>query len=300
MNIVKEVQMNNFTYPVLTEYDSSYNEKCKFEVSYISHSFDEENMNIGIEIKLSSDYLKSLIEQEKAYLLIRVCSSIFTLPIISKGNTQIVNFPIEKLLDNDSICVQAYLLAKEVLSISYTREMRNIYKSYRNVSVGKNAKLAISNMFKLYYQKYEDSFISMEKTPQLNGKGIRINMEDSNSIMVKVGTDYADAYAHLSGKEVLADYISVDVLHYTLQYINTEVLLKKNGEKYVEKKWFEGYKYLFAKAVPNKDLMDIITSGEDLDVDEVFGYTQKMLDNKLEDSLIKLKGSPLIEKLLKS
>ena len=285
--------MNNFAYPVLMEQNSSYEDSCKFEINYMSHNFDEENMNINMNVELTAKSLERMMERSQAYLLVKMSSKIYSKSVTYKMETKLKNkyeikFPIFKILENDYITIQAYILATDNMEIDWNKDLKQIYKRYRKIKVNKNSQLAISNAFKLYYQRYDDSLISIEKSELLDDKGIKINLEKSDAIVIKVGNRYADAFKKLTDTEVIEPYMNTNILFNALFYTGLMVLNSETGKEYTQKKWFEGYRNLFEKATEGKDIMEIIDGNSEMDINEIFECTQKMMNNKLETSLINL------------
>lgn len=284
--------MNCFTYPVLTTDESAYKEDVKFQIENLGYTFTEKEMCIKIRVFLSSTSLKKIIDEKKAYLLFELKSRLYTKPIKiynleGKENIYDLSFSLDKIMPLDNLHIQTYLLTADKFTIKSNEEMIDIYKMFCGMELSKNSPLAISNELILYYSKMDTDFITISKSKELEDKGLKIELDDPNSIIIKAGEKYCDAYSALKNNASLREAINNHILFITLYY--TTITLKENREdreKYEEKKWYEAYEYLFAKH--NIDIKSFLYDETNTN-DDVLEIVQKGLGNNLEKSLLNVR-----------
>lgn len=279
--------MNYYTFPVMLEAESAYKEEYYFRIEKVSCSFNADKMNIIANIKLTSEYIKSLIKEEKAYMMISA-TTVMKRIIVKMDSFQEnveINIPMNVLVDYDNISVKAFILVKKEFELKYNSEMQEIYKNFVGKNMDTNMQLAISNNVLLYYKKGDDSFVSLSKTSDLDGKGMRIDIHNPDSILIKAGDKFCDAYAVLSKEDVIKELIDcfiafIGVYHTTV----TLYSLKDKLSEIKELKWYEGYSYMFAKNGIN---IDTFFDNEDSSVEDMFVKVQEILGNELEATFIR-------------
>ena len=280
--------MNNYTYPVLMEVDSAYKEDILFKLTNVKYSFDDDSMNVEMDCELTSEYLKALIKNEDAYILIS--ASTVMNKVISKIYEYEENIklciPLTSLIECDNISIQAFVLARKPFELKYIKEeMDEFYVDFRGKKLGLNTQLAFSNTQILYYRTAEESFVALSKSEGLEGKGLRIEYCNSDSILVKAGNSFCDAYAALAKNEVTKElmncFIAFIGIYYTTIAIKNDKALLEKIEDY---EWFDGYNYLFTKN--GMSITEFFESDAD-DINDLFENVQQLLRNELENTFIR-------------
>lgn len=283
--------MNNYTYPVLTEEDSAYKENIIFNLSEIRYIFENDKMNISFKCSLTSNYLRELITNGDAYILVtattlmnKVISKIYTFE-----NEVKLEIPLEKLVDSDNICVQSFVLARNEFWLKYSNEMDDIYSNFKGKRVCLNTQLAISNSLILYYRTVQNSFVSLAKSQELEFKGLRIDYDNSDSILIKAGPAFCDAYAAVSNANPIAKELMNCIIAF-LGIYHTSIAIKNNTdilETIQDYEWFDGYNYLFIKAGTTAE--EFFESDAD-DLNDMFEKVQELLGNELEETFIRCRS----------
>lgn len=280
--------MNNYTYPVLMEDDSSYKKDIIFKLTNVKYSFDIDSMNVEMDCELTSEYLKSLIKNEEAYILISastVMNKVVSKIYVFEENIRLC-IPLDSLIDCDNISIQAFVLVRKPFELKYIKEeMDEFYSDFKGKKVGVNTQLAFSNTSILYYRTAEDSFVALSKSEGLEGKGLRIEYSNSDSILVKAGNSFCDAYAALSKNEVIKELMNCFIAFIGIYYTTIAIKSNKNLlEKIEDYEWFDGYDYLFTKK--GISITEFFESDAD-DINDLFENVQQLLGNELENTFIR-------------
>ena len=280
--------MNNYTYPILLENDSSYKNECRFSLEKIKHQFDEENMIIEFDCIMESKFLKKLIDEQKAYVL--VTASSMMKKIVKKYDSFTdkikIEVPLDILTDYDNVALEAFILVKKEFELSYNEEMEDEYIHFRKKLMKPNMQLAISNKIILYYRTCENSFISLSKSDDLNGLGLRVDSSNPDAIYVKAGTEFCDAFNAVSNDNEVAS----ELLNCMIAFIGiyqTALEIKEDDsmlDKIKEYKWYDRFEYLFAQK--EIDIIDFFENDADT-VQDLFVNIQNIIGNELENTLIR-------------
>lgn len=280
--------MNNFTYPVLLEDESAYKNNILFRLENVTYSFDEKNMNIECDCLLNSEYLLGLIRDKKAYILLAATT------VMNKYIEKIENFeekvkysvPLECLIDSDNVNLQAYILVKQEFDLNYCKEMESIYEDFGPKHMNKNMQLGISNNVILYYRTVENSFVSLDKSSELEDKGIRVNFENDKAICIKAGNSFCDAYNAVSnGSRIAKNLMDCMIAFIGIYQTSISIMLNKDVclDKIKEYEWYEGFEYMFAQRGKNVD--EFFQTIED--PQELFVAIQEVVGNEIEKTFIR-------------
>lgn len=280
--------MNNFTYPILLEDDSSYKDDYYFRIERVEHSFDDSSMCLKLELKSNSEYLNKLVENKKAYVLVSATTVLNKIvKEIDALNDEIeLSIPIESIIDHDNVVLEAYVLVKEQFSLEYCNEMDEQYSDFAGKTMKKNMRLAVSNSYILYYKRADDSFIRLYKA-DLNGKGIHVAIDETDSIMVKAGSDFCDAFDAITGSDNLSAKALLECLVSFLAIYQTALQIKDDNtviESIKEYPWYEGLEYLFNQ---NDKKIEEFFDNETMGANDFFEEIQKITNNELEKTVIR-------------
>lgn len=280
--------MNNYTYPVLQEENSAYKDNIKFKIINTKYEFNATDMNISLECCLTSEYFYKLITDGDAYILVTVTTLMNKIvEKIYEYNTQFeIKVPLETLAERDNVSIQCYILARKEFYLKYNSEMCNVYRRFKGKTLMPNTYMAISNKVVLYYKMAENSFIDLSKAKELEGKGIKIDIQNSDSILFKAGNSFCDSFAQLSNQSIVAKELLNCIIAFLTIY-HTTVSIKSNPsmlEEIKDKAWYEAYEYIFKKSgVSIEEFFENDSEGMDMLIERV----QELLENVLENTIVK-------------
>ncbi|MFQ7519241.1 hypothetical protein [Intestinibacter sp.] len=177
----------NFPYPILTNTSNAYS-KSKF---ILNIDFKELGDNYCFEPKydISSDFIKSQIENKKAELILVVQNKDTKFYKIDDVERE-VTIPQERLSIKDKTVIQLLIKAKEDISFSNNEDLNGFYQHFKeNIEVPKNSILGYSNIITLSVMKKPSQLF--EKMIDKNLKGpFEIELSNETIILKFKSEDY--------------------------------------------------------------------------------------------------------------
>ncbi len=284
--------MNNYPYPVLAPLDSGYNEEIKFELNCTKQMIGKKELECELSYVLSSVFLKNLIEDEKAELYVKVKTSVVTKMYKCLSNRISINY--EDIAESDTIGITLYIVAKENCIIKNNSELNEIYGDDYEYALRPNDILAISNTEELIYNLNGNDFIKFFASEEQNGKGIKIDCDGSNYIRIVIGTEFNTAYVNVKGDIELRNIINTNLVFECFVYILIEIA--QNKDEYHENDWYTALDQLMGTldvGDTNMDIetfIDIANDGDRINMEYIFKIAQELINNELENSMIKIGG----------
>ena len=280
--------MNAFTYPVLTDSDSSYVEGCSFSLKYWDNQISSEKITFFFDCHLSSTMLSRLIDENKAIVILSVTTSILRkAKEISlneeKGKIEI-DFQLPLIQDNEDFSFVAYIVSKEDQFIPWTEEFIAFYPKNVGYFVKKNDILAISNSEAIIYSSTANDFFKLRTVENQNGSGVKFGCTQENVIEIKVGSDFSKHYSMIKGNKAVRNLINAHLVFEALLYVILKIRAEDpNTNGFRSKEWFISLRRLCEAS--DIDLEVDLLNGDD-DIDSMFSLIQKITNNQLEESLV--------------
>lgn len=281
--------MSRYPYPVLTSQDSSYKDEIVFEITYIKSSYTTDKISFEFDVKMNSEYIKSLIESEKAKMYIKMQSNIYAciseLDII-EGNC-CVEVRTEKIQINDNLNFNALIVATEELELAYHEEMLEIYRNDYSPIVSKQSVLAVSNKESLSYNASNNEFIKFSVADEMSGNGYKIEIKH-NYINVVIGPEFNKAYAFIkNNKKEVCSVFDSHLIFEVFVYVLIEIV--QEYESYCEEDWYILFEQMFLQCSNYKDMESFIVDVKDenrIDISQIFEQAQRIVNNQIEGSII--------------
>jgi len=282
--------MNNFPYPVLTEYDSSYEDEIKFILQYIDSQVIDEIIKLNFNLSLNSKSLMGLIKEQYAKLVVKVTTEMYSKTIdvsTENGNVQL-DLPIDLIKSSDSIDVVAMVVAEKDFELVDNDEIKRIYGSGYVVSIKRSYILGISNTEKLDYSTSNDEFIKFRISDEQDGKGFRVKLKGENFIEIVVGQRFNTAYAKIKKdgriNRIFTSHIVFETFVYTL------IELTQNRENYEETEWYKSFERMI-KNNGEESLEQFVEKACDdgiINLELIYDMANKLINNQIENSLISI------------
>ena len=282
--------MNRYPYPVLTEEGYSYKEGIFFEILYLRSVCLSNSISFEFNIKMNSKTLKKQIDENKARMIMKAQTGIFSTAYnvdIVEGNYK-CTIGMSDIKSNDNIKFICYIVANDALSFDISDEINPVYGEDYRVNLKKNDILAVSNIETISYSTSNNDFIKFSVSDELNGYGYSINYE-TNYINVTVGPEFNEAYGTLKSKRdictIFDSHLVFEVFVYTL------VDLVQQYEEYNESEWYILFEQIFLQVGEYKTFEEFIKSAKDdsvVNLSVIYDMAHKMINNQIENSLISL------------
>ena len=277
--------MNNYPYPVLTEFDSGYKEDVTFAITNIITANEKEGLIFKIDYELLSQSLKSKIDNNQAELFVKIESKIISK--MEKYDAGKIEIKYEDLAENDKLNINLFILALDNCSINSNDDLLDIYGDNYSYNLRKNDVLAISNTETFYYNLSGNDFIKFVPDAKQDGCGFRINCDKSNYIQIIVGKNFNTAYGRIKGNINVRDIFNSHIIFETFAYIL--IGLAQDKERYIEKEWYQSFNQIIDSA--GKDIDNIIASasdGEGINMEFIYKTAQELIDNNVEKTIIRV------------
>lgn len=277
--------MNNYPYPVLTPDESSYSEDIVFDVEFENYSIEEGFVTCTIKYNLASNYINSIIDNGNAEMYVNVESNMYSKTSLLNDNS--CSIPLEKLNDIDKIRVTLYVLAKEGLELNSNDEWDDIYDDNYRIKLKSKDIIAVSNTTELDYLLKGNDFIKFTTVKEQEGKGIKVNCNGDNFILIQVGDSFNKAYAKVKSNEFLRDTLNAHILFEAFCSILIKIV--QDNEYYSERTWYEVVEQILSSIdVEIEDLIMKAKDGDKIDVDYIFSVAQDIINNEIERSIIRI------------
>lgn len=277
--------MNGYPYPVLTEVDSSYKENVNFDIEFLKYDYDAGKVKLSLGINLTSEYLKEYIQRGDAKLVVKTVTSIrsqiHTLTEYQE-HTEIL-LESQNVRANDVIEITAYVIANSPFVMQMNNEIEEYFGNGFSITLRKGDLLAISNTEKLNYNTTNNDFIKIVGSPERNGQGIQIRLND-NIIEILVGDDFKRSYVAVKDVKIspiLNSHLIFEAIVYTLIEI-----AQRDKEEYCNCEWYRLFSQAYLATGETLDDFKDKVLDEGVDISYVYKVAQQMISNSLEMSVI--------------
>lgn len=277
--------MNGYPYPVLTEVDSSYKEGVSFNIEFIKYDYDEEKVKLSLGINLTSESLKEYIHRGDAKLVIKtvtnIRSQVHTLTEYQEHTELILES--QNIRANDVIEITAFVIANNPFVLKMNSEIEDYFGNNYSITLRKGDLLAISNTEKLNYNTTNNDFIKIKGSPERNGQGIQIRLND-NIIEILVGDEFKRSYAAVKDAKIspiLNSHLIFEAIVYTLVEI-----AQRDKEEYCNCEWYRLFSQAYLATGETLDDFKEKVIDEGVDISYIYKVAQQMISNSLENSVI--------------
>lgn len=281
--------MNRYPYPVLEEENSSYIKDIVFELTYIRTFIVENIITFEFNIKMNSNYIKKLIDDEKAKIILKAQTGFYAESFdvkITDGNIKITIL-LDNIESNDTLKFVCYILANSDMCIEKSEEMIEIYDIDYKVWVKKYDVLGISNTENLSYSTNNNDFIKFSVSEEQNGKGYAIEYK-TNFINVRVGSEFNGAYGIVkNNKREACTIFDCHFVFEVLVYVLID-LVQRFDELY-EEQWYKLFEQLFLQTGEYKSVEEFLKSARDdeiLNLSVIYKLAHIMVNNQIENTII--------------
>lgn len=279
--------MNNYPYPVLTESNSSYKENINFSIVCEKHTIEQDDVKFDISFNLNSDYLLSLLEENKAKAILNISTSIINKSyyVDSLNEKYIATLPIGDIKANDTINITCVIVADNAFDIQSNDEFDELYGQDYLFTVRRGDKLAVSNKERLSFYTEDNNFIRFKSSPDVE-IGYKVRLSSENFIEVLVKEEFTKAYAIVSRKRKISMILESNIVYEVLVY--TILQIAQDYYEYSKKPWFDSLSRMFDECGENIDeFIEMITSDNKLNIESVYSIVHKLTNDQIVDSVIK-------------
>ena len=280
--------MNNYPYPVLTEWDSAYKDDCNFTLAYQDHQCVDNVLKVHLSITLNSKSLCSYVENNEAEIIVKLMTNIKTLVFhLDKTSKDItVEIPTENVASIDTIKIQAFIVTKKEMLFTANDEILDIFDSSYSIMLKENDILAVSNVEALNYTTISNDYIKIVSSEEQEGNGLKIRLTKENYIEIVVGKSFKLAYGKMNNDEfkfAVSSHLVFEAIFYALSEI------AQNKDDFKDKTWF----YQLSQALQSLDIpMDTYIANaydnSQLDLEYIMETAQALISNTLEISMINI------------
>lgn len=283
--------MNRYPYPVLAEDNSSYVEGTIFKLTYVKSLSIHNEITFEFNINMNSKYLKELINNGYAKVILKVQTSIYAESIDINdidGNVKI-KMLLDNIASNDTLKFICYIVANESIYIEKNEELLDIYDQDYKVKLKKFDVIGISNMESLSYSTSSNDFIKFSVSDEQNGKGYSIEYA-TNFINVRIGPDLNAAYGMVkNGKRDACTIFDSHLVFEVFVYVLTDLV--QRFEELNEEQWYILFNQIFLQTSEYDSFETFIKSAKDgelIDLSIIIEVAHKMINNQIENSLISI------------
>lgn len=282
--------MNKYPYPVLAFEASSYKEDISYEIVFLRNINMPGEIAFEFDIKMESQYLKTLIENNMAKIVMKVTTGLYSQCFEISNLDSKFQCTVEtgKLKSNDQLKFTSYILANERIELIHNDELISVYDEDYKVSVEKNSILGVSNTETLSYSTSNNDFIKFSVAEELKGRGYKIEYR-SNNINILVGPEMNLAYGVMknNNREVCAvfdSHIVFEVFVYTL------IELINHYDEYKDETWCTMFEQVLCQAEESYESFELYCQDVKDDgcilIDKIYETAHKMINNQIEHSII--------------
>lgn len=206
----------NFPYPLLTNTSNSY-EGCNFilDIDLNENTYD---YIIKIDYQIESDFIKNVIEENKAQLVLVIQSKDNKFFNMKSGQKEI-NIPKNRISFNKRTVVQLLIQAKEEVNFKENNDLKSFYSSIKDqINVPKHSVLGFSNSVVFdgsiakpldLFEKKVDPNLKSEIKVELASETIVINYKNENFQFIDspVASSLNNVYVYMGLQKALYRFI---------------------------------------------------------------------------------------------
>lgn len=277
--------MNGYPYPVLAPLEMAYKEQ-ELSVKLDSYSIEKGILNIKVLFQLTSEYLKSLISDNKAKLLFTItnCISKNEFSFNNVSDSYDLYYRENELLSIDTLCIKCTIVSTESFVMSYNSEFSEYYSDDFSFNILPHMILGLSNDIIIEHNLNNNDFIKISASDDVSGIKYSCSGQYINIIVNK---NVNNAYARMISNSATLTLLTNDLLVFpALVYVIT-TLINDGISHYENLDWFKVISQAsFKEGKTLKDFVEDSINNGGVPIDEIYEYVQLLMKNSIERDIV--------------